>query len=251
VGATEVYVYGVVRAGHRPPPGRRGVGAPPARLRVLRAGPLAAVVSSPPADLLGRRRDLLAHQETLLALAAAGPVAPMRFGVVAAAADAVTARLAGAEADYLDLLDRLDGRLEMNVKVFCAEDALPGLLREDARLRRLRDDARDRPGYQASLRLGEAAVTALRRRAAEAATGLVDLLGRLAEAAAEGPEVPGCVRNVSFLVPRARLAAFQAEAAGRAAAVGDRAQVRVSGPLPCFSFAAEPRDRAVPAAGRW
>jgi hypothetical protein len=239
--AQGIYVYCIVRAGHPLPPGRGGLGRPPAPLRALRAGAVAAVVSAAPASLLARRRDLTAHQEVLLSLAAAGPVAPMRFGVLAHDDAALRDELATSEAEHLRALQRLDGRLEMNLKVFPAEHALADLLRQDPRLLRLRDAARAAPGYEASVRLGEAIATGLRRRAARAASRVLRGLAPLAEATADGPEVPNCVRNVSFLIRRSELEAFRAEAAAHVSRLGDQADMRLSGPLPCFSFASPTR----------
>jgi hypothetical protein len=219
-------------------------------MRMLRTGALGAVVSQAPDSLLARRRDLLAHQDALLALAAHGPVAPMRFGMVASDEAVVLDELAEAEAGHLETLERLDGRLEMNLKAFPVEDALADLLREDPRLRRLRDAARSRPGYEASLRLGEAIVTGLRRRAADAAAEALRGLAPLVEATAGGPDVAGCVTNTSFLLPRAAVEHFRAEAERRAAALRSRVELRLSGPLPCFSFVPPARGRAVPATGR-
>ena len=81
-----LYVYGIVAA-HQPDaladlPAVGG--APPGDLRTVTEPGLAvsAVVSPAPADLRGKRRDLLAHQRVLDALAEQGAVLPMRFGVV-------------------------------------------------------------------------------------------------------------------------------------------------------------------------
>ncbi|UCM90528.1 GvpL/GvpF family gas vesicle protein [Streptomyces marincola] len=233
--ARPVYVYGVVRADHRLRPEHRGIGVPPTAPRTLRAGALAAVVGPAPGELLARRRDLLAHQHLLLSLADEGPVLPMRFGVVAPGEAAIVDQLAREEARYLEALARVAGRQEMNLKVFPAEDALPELVRTDPTLRRLREAARRRPGYEASLRLGEAVAGALNAAAARAAGLVLRRVAPFAEATANGPEVAGCVRNVSFLVPRAALDDFNA-AASAATGPGARADIRLTGPLPCFSF---------------
>ncbi|MGO4754130.1 GvpL/GvpF family gas vesicle protein, partial [Streptomyces sp. 2MCAF27] len=99
--AQGVYVYGVVRAAHPVPPGRTGVGADPAPVRTLRAGELAAVVSDAPPGLRAKRRDLLAHQDLALSLAADGPVLPMRFGMIAPDEEAVRSQLAASERAHL------------------------------------------------------------------------------------------------------------------------------------------------------
>ncbi|WP_049578168.1 GvpL/GvpF family gas vesicle protein [Streptomyces sp. SBT349] len=244
-----VYVYGIIRASQELPAGRRGVGTPPARLRRLCERGVAAVVSEAPESLLARRRDLMAHQDTLLELAERGPVLPMRFGVVSPDEAAVTERLAEREREHLDTLERLDGRLEMNLKIFTVEDGLAELVRDDPAVRRLRESAQRRPGYEASVRLGEAVAAGLQRRAASAAAEALRVLTPLAEATTPGPEVPGCVRNISFLVAREAQRAFQSEGARCAARLASHAEVRVTGPLPCFSFVPSVHEGA-PAAAR-
>ncbi|MFI0900436.1 GvpL/GvpF family gas vesicle protein [Streptomyces sp. NPDC020983] len=235
-----IYLYGVTRAGVQLPPGIRGVGDPPGRVRTIPAGDLAAVVGAAPDGLRARRRDLKAHQDVLLAVGAAGPLLPTRFGVVAADEDAVTGRLLADAGGYAAALDRVAGHCEVNLKASPVEDGLAGLLREDPQLRRLRQETRQRPGYDMSVRLGEAVVGGLRRRAAEAAREVADALGALAAEAQPGPEVPGCVLNVSFLVAAERAAACRALFDGMAEQLADRAELRLTGPLPCYSFSALP-----------
>ncbi|MFJ9407158.1 GvpL/GvpF family gas vesicle protein [Streptomyces sp. NPDC101393] len=230
------YVYGIVRAGHRVPPGLRGVGSPPGEVAALVEGRVAAVVSPAPSDLRARRRDLLAHQELLLGLDADGPVLPMRFGMAAADEAAVRRLLADAEEQHLAVLERVDGRVEINVKAMSADDSLAALVKEEPTIRRLREAVRKRPTYEANVRLGEAVATALSRRAAEAGQGIVRDLEPLARTLSPGPEVPGCLVNMSFLVDRGGAAAFTAEAERLAQRHRDRVVLRVAGPLPCYSF---------------
>lgn len=241
-----LYVYAFTQAGHPLPAGQPGVGSPPATVGLIDGGRgLTAVVSEAPDGLRARRRDLLAHHNLLLALAESGPVLPMRFGMVAPDADAVRARLADAEASggCASALERLDGRCEMNVKVQPAQDRLADLLREDAHVRRLREEVRRSPGYEANVRLGEAVASALNRRAAEVAGAAMRAFGDLAEDAVRGPEVPGSVLNASFLVPSGRQEQFRAAVERFAAEHRDRIELTVAGPLPCYSFV--PSDAAM------
>jgi Gas vesicle synthesis protein GvpL/GvpF len=232
--AERVYVYGVVRTGHPLPAAARGVGA--VRIRRLPAGRLTAVVSDVPEGLRARRRDLMAHQGLLLDLARSGPVLPMRFGMVSPDEETVRDRLAAGRDGYLAALERLDGRCEMNVKALPAEDALEPLVREDPQVRRLSEQARRLPGYEASVRLGEAVAASLARRAAEAAGRALRELSALADGAVRGPDVAGCALNVSFLVAREQDARFRAAVERFAAGHHDRVRLRLTGPLPCYSF---------------
>ena len=230
-----VYVYGIVRSGHPGVDGRPGVGLPPRPVRALPVSGLAAVVSDAPEGLRARRRDLMAHQDLLLALAAHGPVLPMRFGMVAPDEDSLVSRLEPPE-DHLAALERLADRAEMNLKAMPAEDALEDLVRQDARVRRLRQAALRVPGYEADVRLGEAVAAGLDRRAREAARLVAAELSALADGTTPGSRTPGCVLNTSFLVPRARMERFTAAAEELAVRHRRRAVLRLTGPLPCYSF---------------
>lgn len=246
--ANGVYVYAITRAGTALPDGQRGVGSPPARLRTVRRGRLAAVVSDAPPDLRARRRDLLAHQDLLLRLMDEGPVLPMRFGMVAPGQETVERQLAADEAGCLAALKRLSGCHEINVKALAAQDALADVVAEDGTVRRLREAARRRPGYEASLRLGEAVAASLARRAADAGRRVLRELTPRARAVSAGPEVQGCALNVSFLVEREAGDAFLAEARRFADENRGHVELRLAGPLPCYSFVSA-EARPVPVGG--
>ena len=234
--AAGVYVYAIVRAAAALPPDAAGVGSPAAPLRSIRQGRLAAVVSEAPPKLRARRRDLMAHQDLLQRLSDEGPVLPMRFGMVAPDEDTVRAQLAGADTEHIAALERVSGGVEVNLKAFPAPDSLPDLIAEDGHVRRLREEVRRRPGYEASLRLGEAVATALAARAAEAGRRVLRELTPMAREVAAGPDVQGCSLNVSFLVDRREHDRFRTRAQRFADAHRDRVELRLAGPLPCYSF---------------
>src|SRR5215208_3196569 len=81
--ASVLYVYGIVEAGTEGSLPDTGVGDPPGRVRVVRDGALAAVVSPlPEGPGPGRREDLEAHQRVLSEVVQRTTIVPMRFGVV-------------------------------------------------------------------------------------------------------------------------------------------------------------------------
>ncbi|MFJ9060345.1 GvpL/GvpF family gas vesicle protein [Streptomyces sp. NPDC102409] len=231
-----VYVYAILPAADSLPAGAVGVGGPPAELRLVGAGQVTAVVSDAPPRLRARRRDLMAHQDLLLLLSDGGPVLPMRFGTVAPDEASVRAQLAGSEPDHVEALRHLDRSVEINVKALPAQDALAAVVTEEKNVRRLREEVRRRPTYEANVRLGEAVATALSRRAADAGQKLLRKLTPLARAVAAGPEVQGCALNVSFLVEQQGSDEFLATARRFAGTHREHVELRVAGPLPCYSF---------------
>ncbi|MFG1665219.1 GvpL/GvpF family gas vesicle protein [Streptomyces sp. Y7] len=233
-----VYVYAIVPADAVLPADAGGVGGPAAALRTIRQGRVAAVVSDAPQKLRARRRDLLAHQGLLQRLADDGPVLPMRFGMVAPDEETVSRQLADPGRGHIAALERIAGGVEANLKAFPAQNALATLVAEDGKVRRLRDEARRRPGYEASLRLGEAVAYALAARAAEAGRRVLRELTPLAREVAAGPDVEGCALNVSFLVDRGAHERFRATAQRFADGHREHVELRLVSPLPCYSFVA-------------
>ncbi|HCA84206.1 MAG TPA: gas vesicle protein [Streptomyces sp.] len=233
------YVYGVTHGDHPgPPEGLTGVGDPPAPVRTLRAGGLAAVVSDSPGQLRAKRRDLLAHQHALAETGAAGGVLPLRFGSVSADDDTVRTALTEHEDHYRGQLERLDGRVEYNVKAaHREEDVLRLVVAGDPEIRALTEANRASGGgsYQDRLRLGELIANGVREREAYDASALEEALSPAAEGRCPGPESGGRLVNLSFLVPRDASAAF-VNAAEKFRRACPHLDVQVNGPLPPYSF---------------
>ncbi|MQA98412.1 MAG: gas vesicle protein GvpFL, partial [Streptosporangiales bacterium] len=204
---------------------------------------LTAVVSDAPEGLRPRRRDLVAHEAVLAALATDGVVLPMRFGALTDSDDVVRDELSAHRTDYSARLDVLEDRVEINVKGFHSEDALlRELLATDAGLRQANEELRAAGGGTPGQRLdfGErvaAAVGVLQERHAEQ---VVAALRPYAAEARQAPAVPGAFLNVSFLVDEGRREEFEQVVDDLGRRGGGLYELRWHGPLPPYSFAAEP-----------
>lgn len=230
------------------------------RVREVVAGELAAAASSvdaaayserefqrrlaDPAELEALAR---AHHRVIGALAAAGPVLPLRLGTVYRADDRARAMLAQRREELTRTLRWLAGRAEYGVKVWVspgaaavtAEPAVapePGRGRGAAYLARRRDElaARDQDW----------------QRATEAGADIHELLSELAWAARRHQPQQGAgeagqrdvmVLNGAYLV--ADPAGFAA-AARAAADARPGIRLEVTGPWPPYSFADGPQEPA-------
>lgn len=244
------YVYGITAASHPfLPDGMNGVGDPARPVRILTEGELAAVVSDAPEGLRPKRRDLLAHQNVLTDVGAAGCVLPMRFGSVAADDGTVAEVLAERAAHYKERLRALSGTAEYNVKADHIEEAvLHRVMSQNAELRTLAEANRLAGGgsYEQKVRLGEMVAAAVQAQEAEDAAEVTRALEPSAAAVSAGHDSTH-LANVSFLVERDTAQAFLV-------AVEDlrkrhpHLDLRVSGPLPPYSFVepgpSQPANRA-------
>ncbi|HEX6701821.1 MAG TPA: GvpL/GvpF family gas vesicle protein, partial [Gaiellaceae bacterium] len=234
-------VYGVVRpsiALGSAPSGLHG-----ARVELVAAGEVAALVSKlPPGELRARRSDLLSHSRVLEHALATSPVLPLRFGIVFEDAAAVTKKLLVGRRDELNsLLARFENLVELRVKAFHVEDeVLRDVVLGDRTIARLSEATRILPEglpHPDRLRLGEAVAHAVEAERVADADAILDWLRPLAEDVAVEPETPpGFVLSASFLVRRHEVAPFDTAMDELARRHERRIRFKYLGPLPPHSF---------------
>jgi hypothetical protein len=221
-------------------------GAPPgvagAPVRRIDAGGVAALVSPVEGDeLRATRRDLLSHSAVLERAVAAGPVLPLRFGIVLRDEEAVVSELLEPRRDELAaLLERFERLVELRVKAFYVEETvLREIVRSDPAIARLREATRDVPetaAHPQRVQLGEAVARALAARREGDAQSILARLRPLAEETVleDGDGLPVLV--ASFLVDRDRVGEFDRAMDELAREYEGRITFKYLGPLPPHSF---------------
>ena len=199
------------------------------------------MVSDASGELRPKRRDLERHQAILEALCSAGPVLPMRFGMVAPEDADVRAEMESGARRYRELLARIEGHVEVNVKGLHREDALlADLLRQHPGLRECQRALRAAGGgsHGEKVEFGERVAAAMEERRARDAEHAVDRLRPHAAEVRLGPPVEGCFVNASFLVAAAARPGFEASLGRLREELAGSADVESYGPLPPYSFVA-------------
>jgi hypothetical protein len=237
--SSAAYVYGVVRGGDMPSIEAEGVGGSVVR-QVERDGLAALVSSVPKQGLRVKRRDLHRHLRVIEEAFAATTILPCPFGTVVASTESVEHDLLLSRRDeLLSAVERLEGKVQMNVKATYAE---PELLRqvvegnpEIAHLRERTKQLGD-AGYYDRLRLGELVAAALAgRRRQDAERLLPELAQSAAEVVADDEEA--AVVKGSFLVSLRELGRFDATLEAVARREQPLIRFEVIGPLPPTAFA--------------
>jgi Gas vesicle synthesis protein GvpL/GvpF len=229
------YVYGVVRSAHKAPPDELyGVGRPPASVRLVSSGPLAAVVSDVDDDFVVEEADARAHVHVLIGLLGGGPVVPLRLGTVAPDDDAARAEVLDAARDELaGALDGLDGLVELHVD---ADD------NEAEAIAAIAGAAPIRPGesldFQSALEAGQHVAQLLIEHRQRLAEEIVERLRPIAvrdtpRSVITGPEDP--VLRWAFLVKADDITTFDETMVSIRAAYPSLA-IRYVGPLPAAHF---------------
>lgn len=236
------YVYGVLASGEARDPQERGVFGEPVGF-VERDG-LAAAVSAVEGPVPGRREDLMAHFHVLEELGRKATVLPLRFGTLFDGEDQVVSELLVRRRGELeDLLREVDGMVELSVKAIYDEASVMAEILAGRRdIRRLRERTRALPEdatYFDRIRLGELVAGALaevRERDAEAIVGALSPLA--SRVVSNPPTMEWIAVSASFLVPRTKVSAFEDRAGSIGAKASARMRLRVTGPIPPYSFVA-------------
>jgi hypothetical protein len=238
-----VYIYGVIRD-DRP----LTVSAPPVSgagvvYRIAHRG-LAAVVSDgslPRYELT--RTNIRGHQAVLDCVMRTADVLPARLGATLPSAEEVVEDLLEERhAELVRLLDYVNGRVELNLKVswIDLQHAFREVVAEDRGLRALRDRLATHDGaagYDARIRLGDRAGQALAaKRTREADRLAATLAPYVVKERRNDPMSDLMILNAAFLVDRQRAVAFEEAVTGLDGVNQGRLSFLLAGPLPPYNF---------------
>jgi Gas vesicle synthesis protein GvpL/GvpF len=235
------YVYGVIPAddvAHWP--GADGIGGP---VRAVVSGELAALVSDLPEDLTpGRPEHLEAHRRVLARAIQEGTVIPIRFGMVMDDDDVVRERLLALHAEKLDeLLEALDGQVQMSVRALYAENALlEAAVGADEEIAKRSAAIAGLPELESRaerIALGELVAKAVEERRARDEELLLERLRPLAtDVRVSEPGSERVALEAQLLVPRDLRPALDEAIAQLSPALEGYMALRYIGPLPPYSF---------------
>ncbi|MGW8567687.1 GvpL/GvpF family gas vesicle protein [Isoptericola sp. NPDC055881] len=243
VGTPELYLYGLVAQGTRPPGDLTGVDGQP--VRVVPLEQVAALVSDAPVQRdVGLPDDVRDHARVLDAVAATRPVLPVRFGTLTTDEELPDAVPQGAQAEHAEALRALEGSVQLTVSARYREDAvLAELVAQEPEIRRLRELTRGRSEestYDARMRLGELVVAGFERRRGGDEQRLVATVAPLARAT-RMHEVSrtGDIAELALLVRHDDVERLEVALEALAAQVADHMTVRLVGPQAPYDFTEE------------
>jgi Gas vesicle synthesis protein GvpL/GvpF len=236
-----VWVYGIVPAGAALEELERREGLPD--VWVVEAGDLGAIVGNAPnGDAKETRNQALAHARVLEAAVVDAPVVPFRFGIIVSGDQEVGSDLLDAYHDNLaPLLERLEDRLQMTLKVYYLEDAvLREIVDSEPEIAQLREAMREGPEEatrDVRARLGELVSTAVEQRRERDSADILERLKPVSVAAVvEGLEKEFMVLHAPFLVERDRRQEFEETLEEVAQERQERMSFRLLGPMPAYNF---------------
>jgi hypothetical protein len=240
-GGLGCYLYGIAPADQKLPAELTGLDGQ--AVGVVPYGGVAAVIS--PLDVeraLARRADLLAHSRVLDAVAAVGPVIPVRFGSILQDRSAVLAQVLEPSHDrFEEMLQELAGYSQFTLRVrYDEQQVLSEVVAENPEIARLRAQTRDQPedsSYAGRMRLGELVAAAMEaKRFDDGQTVLAAIEHFAADLRVQESSGLDQLIDVAVLVEDRQRAAFENAAEQLAAGLAGRARVKLVGPSAAYDF---------------
>jgi hypothetical protein len=234
------YVYCIIRASDPHSFGPIGIGAEPAPVETVSWRDLSAVVSDAPIGNQDPTRDnVLAHQRVNEIVMQDHTVLPMSFGTVFKTRDDIIEFLRSAHDPFLDVLNKMENKLEFGLKVLWDRDAVIRQIEtEDEDIRRLKAQIATQRGstYFARMQYGRLVDAALQVRGDRYVTEIFEALRAVAVASRSNKPIGDrMIMNAAFLVSRAQEEAFDA----RVKELGsryDKLTFKYTGPWPPYNF---------------
>jgi len=235
------YVYSVIRCGEPRTFGPIGIGAPGSPVRTVHYGELAAVVSDAPLTPYDpTRENLLAHQRVNETVMSEFTVLPLAFGAQFRSEADVVEILRNTHDSLLDVLRKMDGKVEFDLKVFWDPQRVLAEIQEQNELvRHLRSQmgSGQESGYLSHLQLGQIVQDAMRQRAESYVREVYSALEDTAVASRTNATIgEDMILNAAFLINRTEEGSFNQMLDRIAAEFEGRLSFRLSGPFPPYNF---------------
>jgi gas vesicle protein GvpL/GvpF len=234
------YVYCIIRTKDPLRFGAVGIGAEPTDVHTISHRELAAVVSDTPIEVFdATRENVLAHERVNEMVMKKHTVIPMSFGTVFKTRDDIVELLRAAYDAFVDVLKKMDDKLEFGLKVLWDRDAVVRQIEsEDEDVRRLKDEISSQQGstYFARMQYGRLMDSALEARSEKYVTDIFEQLRPVSVASrANKPIGDKMIMNAAFLVARDKEAAFDARVKQIGAKL-DSLTFKYTGPWPPYNF---------------
>jgi len=234
------YVYCIIRTKAPLRFGPVGSGAEPTDVHTISHRELAAVVSDTPIEVFdATRENVLAHERVNETVMKKHTVIPMSFGTVFKTRDDIVELLRAAYDAFVDVLKKMDDKLEFGLKVLWDRDAVVRQIEsEDEDVRRLKSEISSQEGstYFARMQYGRLMDSALEGRSEKYVNDIFEQLRPVSVASrANKPIGDKMIMNAAFLVARDKEAAFDARVKQIGAKL-DSLTFKYTGPWPPYNF---------------
>jgi ribosomal protein L14E/L6E/L27E len=232
------YVYGIIETAKMESFGNIGVGN--SEVYTLQHGGIGAVVSDIPANYKFEVEEAVTHEKTLRKIMETNTIIPMGFGVIARTEIEIKNILKQGRMKFKNKLEKIDNRLQINVKISWDKNILAEILEENEEIRKLAAEAKKKThtrDQSLKIELGRKVKSALDQRKSKYQKNIHSVLGNLSSGFRETKITDqDTVMNASFLVEKEQEQKFYDKTSELEKEYDKKLTILVVGPLPPYNF---------------
>ncbi|MGA7616511.1 MAG: GvpL/GvpF family gas vesicle protein [Thermoanaerobaculia bacterium] len=233
------YVYCIIKTDQPLSFGNLGIGGRGDDVFTVHHKGFAAVVSNCPLVVFDPTRDnALAHEHVNEVVMKDFTVLPMSFGTVFRTEDDIRAFLAGTYDALVEVLEKMEGKIEFGLKVNWNRDlVIREIENENDEIQRLKADQNASQSYFARMQLGRLVETALQEKSDRYVTEIYETLrGAAIASRSNKPIGEKMILNAAFLVDRDKTRLFDEQVSEIARKYENRLTFLYTGPWPPYNF---------------
>jgi hypothetical protein len=235
------YVYCIIRTDAPRTFGKIGIGGRGDEVYTVPLREFAAVVSSCPLIIFDpTRENALAHEHVNEVVMRDFTVLPMSFGTVFRTEDDIKAFLQGTYDALVEVLEKMEGKIEFGLKVNWDKDSIIlELEKENDEIRRLKSEIASQPSssYFSKMQLGRVVESALQSKADGYVKEIYETLRNTAIASRSNKPIGDkMIMNAAFLVERDKTRMFDEQISDIARKYEHKLSFLYTGPWPPYNF---------------
>lgn len=229
------YLYGIINSENKKSFGNIGVGN--GEIYSVQFEDVGAVVSDVFENCKIGMEEVKIHDEALRKIMQPQAVIPMSFGIVAKDEEEIRNILKRARMKFKKTLEKVDNKLQINVKISWDKDVLASILNENVEIRKLTLKAKENADQSMRIELGRKVKSALDEKKKEYITEITSVLKRLS-CDSEENKIPDqdTLMNAAFLVEKNREHEFYDKLDEMEKKYSHKLKFLAVGPLPPYNF---------------
>jgi len=229
------YLYGIINSENKKSFGNIGVGN--GEIYSIQFEDVGAVVSDVFENCKIGMEEVKIHDEALRKIMQPQAVIPMSFGIVAKDEEEIRNILKRARMKFKKTLEKVDNKLQINVKISWDKDVLASILNENVEIRKLTLKAKENADQSMRIELGRKVKSALDEKKKEYMTEITSVLKRLS-CDSEENKIPDqdTLMNAAFLVEKNREHEFYDKLDELEKKYLHKLKFLAVGPLPPYNF---------------
>jgi len=229
------YFYGIIKSENRESFGKIGISN--GEVYTIQSKDVCAAVSDISENYEVGIEEVKIHEKTLLKIMETLAIIPISFGIIAKDEAEIKNILKRARMKFKNTLEKIDNKLQINVKISWDKAILRTILEENEEIRTLSKEAKEKADQSLKIELGRKVKSALDDRKNEYMKNIQDALKGLSDGFQENKIIDqNTVMNASFLVDKKREQEFYDKLEELEKKYEKKLEFLGVGPLPPYNF---------------